>query len=103
MDVILDIRQDSPAYGEYVSLEVSAVNHRIVYIPRGCAHGFWSKEDGSCVIYLQTAAHDPDHDLGIRYDSFGYQWPERNPILSQRDNAFPHFKDFKTPFQFGKP
>jgi dTDP-4-dehydrorhamnose 3,5-epimerase len=98
-DVIVDLRRGSPAYGQAVSAELSAVNHQAVYIPRGCAHGFLSLEDGSCVNYLQTTEHEPSADSGIRYDSFGFDWECAAPVLSDRDRAFPSFADFDTPFK----
>jgi dTDP-4-dehydrorhamnose 3,5-epimerase len=100
-DVIVDLRCGSTAYGQAVSVELSAANHQTLYIPRGCAHGFLSLEEGSCVNYLQTTVHEPSADSGVRYDSFGFDWECSQPVLSERDLAFPSLLDFNTPFVFG--
>lgn len=100
LDVILDIRAGSPTYGQHISVELSGKNHKMVYIPSGFAHGFLSLEDNSCVTYLQTSIHSPEHDQGIKADSFGMSWGVKNPTLSKRDQGFPSLAQFKTPFIF---
>lgn len=100
LDVVLDIKRESPTYGQYISIELSDKNHKMVYIPIGFAHGFLSFADNSCAIYLQTTMHSPEHDSGIRIDSFGMQWNIKNPIISKRDQNFPTLEKFKTPFTY---
>lgn len=98
LDAVLDIRKGSPTYGQYISIELSDKNNKMVYIPTGFAHGFLSLANNSCAIYLQTTMHSPKHDNGIRIDSFGMQWNIKNPIVSKRDQNFTTLKKFKTPF-----
>lgn len=98
LDVVLDIRASSPSYGQSISLEVSAVNHKIMYIPPGFAHGFLALTDNACVTYLQTTMHSPDYDQGVRFDSFGFDWGVAHPIMSSRDQSFPKLSDFTSPF-----
>lgn len=98
LDVILDIRKKSLTYGKYISIELSDKNHKVVYIPRGFAHGFLSLKNNSCAIYSQTTTYSPKHDSGIRIDSFGMKWSVKNPIISKRDQNFPTFEKFETPF-----
>lgn len=98
LDVVLDIRKDSPTYGEYLTTELTGNNHTMVYIPTGCAHGFLTLEDNTHMIYLQTGVYSKDHDAGIHIDSFGINWGVAEPILSKRDKEFKGFKDFQTPF-----
>lgn len=100
LDVVLDIRQDSPTFGEYITEELSAENHKVMYIPIGCAHGFLSLENDSSVTYMQTTMHAPDNDGGIRADSFGLDWGVATPIMSPRDQALPTLAEFKTPFRY---
>ncbi|MDD3744180.1 MAG: dTDP-4-dehydrorhamnose 3,5-epimerase family protein [Lentimicrobiaceae bacterium] len=88
LDVVLDLRKDSQTFGQYFSVELTVSNPVLIYIPIGCAHGFLSLEDNSMVTYLQTTCYHPTFDCGIRYDSFGYNWPVDNPIISQRDGGF---------------
>lgn len=102
IDVVLDIQKGSPTYGEYISVELSDKNHKMMYIPTGFAHGFLSLRNHSCVTYLQTTMRSAEHEGGIRVDSFGMDWGVMSPIISERDKGFPQFVDFKTPFIYKK-
>ncbi len=97
-DVILDIRKDSPTFGEFASIELSGSNHRALYLSKGLAHGFESLEDNTMMTYLTSTMHQPSHDQGIRYDSFGKGWSTENPIVNERDLNWPSLRDFKSPF-----
>ncbi|MFZ5374582.1 MAG: dTDP-4-dehydrorhamnose 3,5-epimerase family protein [Campylobacterota bacterium] len=101
-DVVLDIRKNSPTYGEYYALELSGENGRVLVIPKGLAHGFKSLQDDTNVTYLQTSVYAPDHDAGIHYASFGFDWECPDPRLSQRDLSFPRLDHFETPFTYGE-
>jgi dTDP-4-dehydrorhamnose 3,5-epimerase len=92
-DVILDIRHNSPAYGQYFSVSINTASPVLIYIPAGCAHGFLSLEENTMVTYLQTTCYNNDFDKGIKYDSFGMDWGISNPILSNRDLEFPGFSE----------
>lgn len=98
VDVILDIRRDSPTYGQHVQIELSRENRRSIYIAKGLAHGFGTLSDSAIAYYMVTAEYAPDHDEGIRYDSFGYRWPITTPIVSDRDLSFVPFDQFNSPF-----
>lgn len=98
LDVIVDLRQDSPTYGMYFSQELSAENHKAFYIPAGFAHGFKSLTEGAITYYLVSSEYSKEHDTGVRYDSIGFDWQVAHPILSQRDLSFPLLKDFVSPF-----
>jgi len=100
LDVVLDLRQGSPAYGKSVALELSDRNRLIAWLPVGVAHGFLSLEDDSCVVYKTDTVHNPAFDSGLRWDSFGFPWPVDNPVLSPRDLHHPGFAEFTTPFVF---
>lgn len=98
IDVVLDVRKNSETFGKHFSVELSAENGSAVYISKGLAHGFKSYEDNSAVTYLQTTTHSPEHDRGIKYDSFGFDWQVDDPILSDRDKQHPTLKEFTSPF-----
>ena len=98
-DVILDLRKSSPTYKKYFEVELSRENRKSIYIPRGCAHGFGVLSETAITYYLVTSEHMPEHDHGIRYDSFGYDWIIENPIISERDKNLIDFLDFKSPFK----
>lgn len=101
-DVILDIRKGSPTFGKHISLELNDVNRRIVYIPSGFAHGFLAHTDDTCVVYNQSTGYSPEHDSGIHYDSFGFDWNIASPVTSSRDLQFPRLDEFDSPFEYGK-
>jgi len=98
VDVVVDIRKASPTFGKYFETELNAVDGASLFIPRGFAHGFCSLEDGTVVNYAQTSCYDREHDAGISYRSFGYNWPVSDPILSDRDLSFPGLQHFNSPF-----
>jgi dTDP-4-dehydrorhamnose 3,5-epimerase len=124
MDVVLDLRGDSPTFGQSAGFELSAANRHIVHIPVGFAHGFYSLDDNSCLVYKTDAVHAPANDGGILWNSFGYPWKNSTeskskveveesaslklklatltgafaPTISERDSKFPAFADFATPF-----
>ena len=102
IDVVLDIRKNSPTFGGFFSCELSSDNGKVLIIPKGLAHGFKSLEDNTNVTYIQTSCYVPNNDCGIRYDSFKFDWGCISPKLSDRDKSFPTLKEFDTPFIFGK-
>jgi len=98
LDVIVDLRKTSPTFGSSKSIKLSDANHLILMIPSGFAHGFLSLEDDTVMVYKASFVYAPDHDTGIRWDSFGFDWPVQNPITSERDAAFPGLADSVSPF-----
>ncbi len=97
-DVIVDLRRDSPTYGQYAATVLSAENHKAYYIPKGFAHGFKSLTDDAITYYLVSSEYSKEHDTGVLYNSFGHVWNVENPIISERDLSFPELKDFNSPF-----
>ncbi len=98
-DLIFDMRKDSPSYGKYFSLVLSADNHRALLIPPGLAHGFRSLEDNTLTHYMVSSAYSPEHDQGIKYNSIGFDWGEvDDQLISARDLNFPSWKDWDSPF-----
>ncbi len=98
LDVVVDIRKNSPTYGKFFSIDLTESNGKIMYIPKGFAHGFKSLTDNSVVVYMTTKEYSPENDAGIRWDSFGFNWKVENPIISQRDKSFLPLKEFNSPF-----
>lgn len=99
-DVVVDIRLDSPTYGNHVSFELSSERGNLVYIPKGMAHGFCVLSDSSTMVYKTSTIHAPARDSGIRWDSAGISWPDGDLIISDRDKAFLTLQDFRSPFRF---
>lgn len=98
LDVLLDLRVESPTFGKFTSFELSEQNRHVVYVPVGFAHGFLSLRDHSCLVYKTDAVHSPESDLGIHWNSFGFSWPAQDTMISERDQQHPAFRDFLSPF-----
>ncbi len=97
-DVALDLRRDSPRYGEHVSIELSGEAGNALYLPAGVAHGFCALSESATLLYFTSSVHAPDHDAGIAWDSAGITWATRSPVLSERDQRHPRLADFDSPF-----
>jgi dTDP-4-dehydrorhamnose 3,5-epimerase len=100
LDVALDLRIGSPAFGKYVTFNLSPEHPSAAYIPRGVAHGFLSLRGPATLIYNVSSEYDPARDTGVRWDSFGLQWPIAEPNLSARDQGFPSLAAFESPFRY---
>jgi dTDP-4-dehydrorhamnose 3,5-epimerase len=92
-DVAVDLRRDSPTYLKWFGVELTAANHRALYIPAGFAHGFQALTDAAEVFYQMSVAYVPGAGRGARWDdpAFGIRWPLAEPILSERDAGYPDF------------
>ncbi|MEJ1221490.1 dTDP-4-dehydrorhamnose 3,5-epimerase [Sediminicola sp. 1XM1-17] len=97
LDVIVDIRQGSPTFGKHVKIELSAINRKLVYIPKGLAHGFLALTDEVIFAYKCDAYYDPKSEAGILYSDpgLGIDWEmaEDSLILSEKDLKLPLLKD----------
>jgi dTDP-4-dehydrorhamnose 3,5-epimerase len=100
LDVVLDLRRKSPTYGQSYAAELNEGNRRVFYISPGFAHGFLALKEGALMLYKTSTVHDAVCDAGVRWDSFGFDWPSGGvtPIISKRDAEFPAFADFNSPF-----
>lgn len=99
-DIILDIRRHSATYGQHVSVNLNEENGKMVYIPKGFAHGFAAMSDEAMVAYMVDQEHAPACDQGIRWDSFGAAWDIGSPIISAKDQQWPKLNDFHSPFSY---
>lgn len=93
-DVILDLRLQSPTFLRWQAMELTAENHRAVYIPQGCAHAFQTLTDDTEVAYRISAFHAPQAAAGYRYDdpAFAVAWPLPVSVISQRDLTWPAYQ-----------
>ena len=99
MDVALDFRADSSTYGKSAVVALSEGSKNSLYLPRGLAHGFYVLSAPAVVMYHITSEHAPTLDAGIAWNSFGLDWPDQSPVLSQRDAGFLRFDEFVSPFR----
>lgn len=98
LDVVLDLRKKSTNYGKVQVFYLSAKKPQALFIPKGFAHGFLTLEDNTNMLYHVSTSYSKEHDKGIDYRSISFDWGIENPILSERDQTFPNFEDFISPF-----
>jgi dTDP-4-dehydrorhamnose 3,5-epimerase len=92
-DVIVDLRPDSSSFRRWHAVALTADEGQLLYIPRGCAHGFITLIDDVVVDYQISEFHHPEAARGFRYDdpAFGISWPMAPVVISERDQAFPPY------------
>jgi dTDP-4-dehydrorhamnose 3,5-epimerase len=90
-DVAVDLRRNSPTYGQWEGHELDDETHRQLFVPAGFGHGFAVLSDEADVTYLLSSTYDPDTESGIAWDdpTVGVEWPIDDPLLSERDKAAP--------------
>ena len=98
LDVVLDLRVNSPTYGKFEEFILTDDEPASLYVGKGLAHGFLSLKDNSMVCYLSSEIYNPGSDSGIKWNSFGFDWGVKSPIVSERDTSLPLFKKFDSPF-----
>ena len=94
-DVIIDLRPNSPTYKRWVSVDMSAENRRMLYIPEGFAHGFLSMEDDTEVFYQMSEFYAPECARGVRWNdpAFNITWPLGVTVISEKDGQHPNFAE----------
>jgi dTDP-4-dehydrorhamnose 3,5-epimerase len=102
LDAALDLRRGSPSYGRHLTLELSAANGHMLYLPVGLAHGFYTLSEQATMVYKVGSTYSPQHDAGVLWNSAGIAWPTDQPLLSPRDRQFAALADFDSPFHFGE-
>ena len=104
LDVIVDIRKDSPTFRKWVSLELTSTNMRQIFIPKGFAHGFVTLEDDTEVQYKVDNYYSKANDRSIRYDDpdLKIDWVVPRPVLSGKDAKAPYLKDSDCNLLLGK-
>jgi dTDP-4-dehydrorhamnose 3,5-epimerase len=93
-DVIVDIRENSPTYCQWLGLELNAENRKMLYLPQGFLHGFLTLEDDTEVLYQVSDYFHPEAAYSARYDdpAFNIQWPIEPKVISQKDLSWPVFE-----------
>ena len=94
-DVAVDVRRGSPTFAKWTGAELSEENKRMLWVPPGFAHGFWSLRDDTDLLYKCTALYDPPSERSIIWNDpdIAIEWPKGKPVLSSRDAAAPRLKD----------
>jgi dTDP-4-dehydrorhamnose 3,5-epimerase len=92
-DVMIDLRPESPTHKEWLGMELTEDNHRMLYIPEGFAHGYLTLMDDSEIYYMTTQFYMPEYATGVRFNdpAFGIQWPNSIEVISDNDASWPDF------------
>jgi dTDP-4-dehydrorhamnose 3,5-epimerase len=92
-DMILDLRYHSPTFGCSFGVELSAENRRMIYLPKGFAHGTLALMDDTEMVYLADEFYSPEHERIIRYNDpkFELAWPATPTVISDKDKSQPDF------------
>ena len=93
-DVAVDRRPESPTFGNWFGAELRPDNGLMLYVPRGCAHGYLTLEPDSLVEYLLSEFYHPEVASGVRWDDpfFGVEWPAEPKVINERDATYPDFE-----------
>lgn len=100
LDVAVDIRRNSPTYGEHIKVELSADNHHMLWIPPGFAHGFIAMEEDTIFLYKCTNMYHKDAESGIIWNDpdLRIDWGHSEPIISAKDLQLPRFNKLEALF-----
>lgn len=103
-DVVVDIRKGSPTYGKWIGVTLSDQNRKMLYLPKGFAHGFCVLSNTADVIYKVSAEYAPESEGGILWNDpdLAIHWPVRSPVLSRKDAQLPLLRELEPVFSYHK-
>ena len=92
-DLILDLRKESPTFGQSFGAELTAENRRMMYVPKGFAHGFITLQPDTEAFYFVDEFYSPEHERGVRWDDpkFKLNWPAQPTVISDKDRKHRDF------------
>ena len=92
-DVIIDLRKDSPTYKQWIGVELTADNHKMLFVPRDFAHGFLTLEEHTEITYEVSEFYTPEAESGLRWNdpAFGIEWPATVHEISDKDANWPDY------------
>jgi len=101
-DVAVDLRKDSPWYGQWVGVYLNAHDLKMLYIPEGFAHGFCVTSDIAEAVYYTTNVYSPTDERGIAWNDplLKISWPVKDPIVSKKDSAYPFLNSADNNFTY---
>jgi dTDP-4-dehydrorhamnose 3,5-epimerase len=93
-DVIIDLRPGSSTHMQWIAVELTAENRKMLYVPAGFAHGFQTLRDNTEVFYQMGEYYSPGHAAGIRWDdgAFNIVWPEKPSVIADRDRSYDNYQ-----------
>ena len=101
-DVVVDLREGSPGYGQWLGVNLDDVERSLLYVPEGFAHGFCVLSETAVVTYYCNQVYSPDHEEGIVWNdsALSIAWPVSNPIVSPKDAGLPSLKQCRADFKY---
>lgn len=106
LDVVVDMRKGSPAYGKSFAVELSADNKKQLFVPQGFAHGFSVLSEQAVVLYKCDNFYNKESEAGVRYDdptlNIDWQIPAADAVISDKDKVLPNFADARNTFEYNK-
>ncbi|MDX2249320.1 MAG: dTDP-4-dehydrorhamnose 3,5-epimerase [Bacteroidia bacterium] len=95
LDVIIDLRPDSPTFKEWIGVELTADNYKMLFVPEGFAHGFMTLVDDTEATYQVSQFYAPKFEGGLKYNdpAFGIEWPMEPTVISDKDARWPDFSE----------
>lgn len=96
-DVIIDLRKGSDTYRQWIGVELSADNHKALFVPRDFAHGFITLTANTEAFYMVSQSYQPGSEGGIRWNDpqFAIDWPIEPEVISEKDAAWPDYEEVK--------
>lgn len=101
-DAVVDLRVDSPTYGQHFTIELDAALGNMLYVPAGLAHGFYVLSETAIFLNRTTSMYHGASDGGIHWESCGIEWPNKQPITSPKDQQMPTLAQFDSPFRMAE-
>jgi len=100
-DVVVDIRKNSPTYKNWIGEILSEQNHKLLYVPKGFAHGFCVLSEEADVFYKVNQEYSPEFDRGIIWNDpeINIKWPIATPYVSKKDKELPLLKNLDNDFE----
>lgn len=100
LDVAVDIRKNSPTYGQHYKVELSGENNLALFVPKGFAHGFICLEDNTLFYYKCSDVYNPQAESGLMWNdpALGIDWGIENPVISDKDLKYDSFSNLKSLF-----
>ncbi len=99
-DVAVDIRRQSPTYGQWVGEKISSLDHKMIFVPAGFAHGFCVLSREAQVVYFCSDEYAPEFERGLIWNdpALAISWPVKKPILSEKDKTYPVLTEAENSF-----
>lgn len=93
LDVVVDVRPDSPHFNQPFAIELPDTSNTALLIGKGYAHGFFTLDDDSWMLYSTSTVHCTSLDRGVLWSSIAFKWPREQPVLSDRDRRHPSIQE----------